>query len=487
MKGSPPTRQKPPALVGRFAQVVRSSMLIGSGEHVLVAVSGGPDSVALLSLLAGWAQHWKLKVSALHINHQLRGQESWEDATFVESVCGRLGVGCWVEQVPIAKDQVRKRGSSLQEVAREGRYAALRKVAKAMGVDKIALGHTANDQAETVLMWMLRGCGLTGLSGMSRVRDAVIVRPLLDIQRADILKYLAAQGLSFREDSSNRNSKYLRNRVRRELVPVLEGLNPAIIHALGRQATLHRADDVLLDQWASQALQGVIKESGRSFVVLDRHGVMQHPMPIQRRLLRLAVRTVCGITRGPSFATVSTLITCVCGNTLGVWMVGKGIQVERTGEDVRLQGRSTRRTSTHDEVPSTGIPLPVPSRIRWPPTDQDIVVTLHNHPDKESRPSVRPQSRKTAVCDADRLTWDLRLRPWSAGDLLHPLGMEGHRKKLQDLFSDLKIPRLVRTTIPLVVAPEGIVWVAGHHQDHRFRVTSSTTRVLHMQLVNGSS
>ncbi|HKW85715.1 MAG TPA: tRNA lysidine(34) synthetase TilS, partial [Nitrospiraceae bacterium] len=229
-------------LVRRVAEAARARRLFKPGDRLLAAVSGGADSVALLSLLTELAPSWKLALWAVHINHGLRGAESEEDARFVASLCERLGVQLIGERVDLTNPARRRLRQSLQEYAREARYAAMQRVGQALGVDKIALGHTADDQAETLLMWMLRGSGTTGLAGIPANREPLFIRPLLDFSRADIVSYLRTQKLGVREDSSNAKLLYLRNRIRHELLPAMKRFNPALVKVLGRQVEILREE-----------------------------------------------------------------------------------------------------------------------------------------------------------------------------------------------------------------------------------------------------
>ena len=207
-----------PAFLHRVAGTVRRRALIERGQHVLVAVSGGPDSVALLALLHRLAASWRLTLTVAHFNYGLRGTESDGDEVFVVSLCRKLGVPLHVRKLSVGR---RGRGNSFQAEARRLRYEALETIARECGADRITVGHTADDQAETVLLWMLRGAGLAGLSGMPPSREGGIVRPLYDVSRAEVLAYLRVEGVQYREDSSNAKPRYLRNRIRHEVLPVL--------------------------------------------------------------------------------------------------------------------------------------------------------------------------------------------------------------------------------------------------------------------------
>src|SRR5512139_1417414 len=267
-----------PPLLHRVLRTVRSRSLFHRGQRILVAVSGGPDSVALLSILHHLRSSWALTLSAVHCNYGLRGVESEEDQKFVEAFCQSLGVHLHVRRVEL-HTSVRK--TSLQAEARDLRYQVMREIAEKCGAERIAVGHTADDQAETVLLWMLRGAGLTGLSGMPASRDDKVIRPLYDTHRQEILTYLRMAGLSFREDSSNFQPYYLRNRVRREVLPILNRLVPSSVDALCELADICREDDRYLDQQVNDLFASVVKRESAGGWAIDRGFFGEFPHALQ--------------------------------------------------------------------------------------------------------------------------------------------------------------------------------------------------------------
>ncbi len=476
-------------LARRVAATARAKRLFGRGERILVAVSGGPDSVALLSVLTALAPSWELALRAVHINHGLRGMESDEDAAFVADLCNRLGVELVSERVPLTGPAVRRKGRSLQEDAREARYAAMTRVATVHRVDKIALGHTADDQAETLMMWMLRGAGTAGLAGIPPTRRPLFTRPLLDVSRAEILTYLEAQDLAFRVDSSNAKALYLRNRIRHELLPALKRFNPRVLEVLKRQAEILREEDLCLEQFVSEHLARLTRESLAGEVVVDRAGLLALPLALQRRMVRTLIRRTSGVLMGPSFGAVTAVLERVVHGRSGSAIAVQGTLVAREYANIRFRpSHSTtkdgRTSETVEKTAAVTLVLPVPSTIRWPLTGQMIRVSLGSV--SPVNPAAVPTpSRNTAIFDADRFTMDLAVRSWLPGDTFQPLGMHGQRKKLQDYFADIKLPREERRRVPLLVAPEGILWVGGHRPDHRFCTTPSTTRTLIAELTDG--
>ncbi|MBH0208926.1 MAG: tRNA lysidine(34) synthetase TilS [Nitrospira sp.] len=287
-----------PPLVHRVVRTVRSKHLFQPGQRLLVAISGGPDSVALLSILHRLHAQWNLTLTAVHCNYGLRGVESEEDQRCVETLCHGLAVPLHVRAVRL---RTHGRPTSIQAEARDVRYRVMHEIANLCGADRIAVGHTADDQAETVLLWMLRGAGLAGLSGMPAVRDDAVVRPLYETTRREILTYLRTAGLSYREDSSNAKPLYLRNRIRQEVIPLLTQLVPSSSKALCRLADLCRADDHYLDQEVAVRTASAVKWGTTGAWTLDRRTLADLPLPLQRRCLRLLLRRSDPHQRAPSF------------------------------------------------------------------------------------------------------------------------------------------------------------------------------------------
>lgn len=464
----PTTSIKAPALVRLVGGTIRRHSLIAQGDRVLVAVSGGPDSVALLAVLAEVAPAWRVTVLAGHVNHGLRGAESDEDAEFVQGVCERLGVACAVERAPLGKG-----AGSLQQRARERRYAALEHIADGLGAAKIALGHTADDQAETLLMWMLRGAGMGGLAGIPPARDRRFIRPLLDAQRPDVLGYLQVRGLGFRTDSTNAKPVYLRNRIRHELLPVLRQFNPGIVEVLGRQAEILREEHLYVNRLAEEELARVSRPGPDRTRTLDREKVLALPVALQRRVVQAAMRAAATSVKNPGFAAVEAVRRRVIRGRSGTAIVAGGVRVEREYGHIHVGPASPLRPEGASPMEKDlAIPLPIPSETSWPATGQRVRVSWGEGAARGARPTDR------VTLDPGTFTPELTLRAWRAGDRFQPQGMQGRHKKLQDFFADLKIPRGRRAHVPLLVAPEGILWVVGYRVDHRFSAVGTGRRLI---------
>lgn len=457
---------------------MRRQRMLTPGETVTVAVSGGPDSVALLSVFAALRPSWNLRLLAVHFDHGLRGAESKKDAEFVQDLCHRLGVDVAIKNLDLQKTLIRQQGLSLQAYAREARYQALCHVADDVAATKIATGHTADDQAETVLMWMIRGSGTGGLGGIHPVRRPHVIRPLLGTSREEILDYLASRELAYRVDSSNLTSLYLRNKIRHELIPILKEFNPNLINVLSRQADIVREDHRYLDQLAANAFEACKRQASSDLLILNRTALLTWPLAIRRRVLRFAIHALACMSQMPRFDAVETILSEIIDGQSGSGVVLHGMRISREYDNIRfhvhLERSAAPALTRWSGVRQT---VGIPSHTNWPLTGQTFELSMET-PCRENR-TMSPQQ---ARLDAATFSRPLILRTWQPGDRFCPMGLGGKRKKLQDFFSDIKLERSKRENVPLLVAPEGILWVGGYRVDHRFRVTESTKEIVHASL-----
>lgn len=462
-----------PPLLQRVVRTIRTRHLFEPGQHVLVAVSGGPDSMALLSLLNRLKPSWRLTLTVVHYNYGLRGAESDGDQVCVEDLCRRWNLPVFVERLDVDS---RPRGVSLQSAARELRYGAMMKRALVCGADRIAVGHTADDQAETVLLWMLRGAGLTGLSGMPACRNGLFVRPLYDIRRSEVLAYLQDEKVPYRWDSSNEKPIYLRNRIRWEILPALERVVPSTVDALCRLADVCAEEDRYLDDQVVALCEGKIARVPDGKKTVNRSLFRTLPRAIQRRLVRNLCKEFDMLRRPPGLKQVDALVRVA--NSSAPFTVVPLASVEVTVEKDRLcfgpldREKGFRTPSVRTAVRTVSIALPVPGAIVWPETGDRIATYRVRRDDLSSLAG----NATTIIIDADRISERLIVRSWRPGDRFCPFGMQGRSKKLQDFFTDLKVPIEERYRVPIVEAPEGIVWVVGYRQDDRWSVDEETER-----------
>lgn len=457
-------------LARRVRADIRRSRVLGPDDRVLVALSGGPDSVALTFLLVELAAGGDLQVVGLaHFNHQLRGVASDEDEQFCRDLAVRLRLPIDVGTAPVA-ERARAAGLSIEAAAREARYDFLATAATRLGATRIAVGHTLDDQAETYLLKLLRGAGPRGLAGIHPTRGA-IVRPLLAVRRAEILGYLEAEGLTYREDESNASRDIPRNLIRHELLPWLRSnVNPAVSNALARGATVAREDADWLEQAAAAVAPEIVVRRANG-AELDLVGLERQPAALARRVVRAALAGVW--SEGFfGFDHVDALLRLV-DRKPGVSIDLPGVTARRTERGIALDRRvgrarpaasvnfSRQKLSISEEVAIEALGVAIGmARADAPPA-----WTRGSHPGR-------------AVIAAEAVQGPLAVRTRQPGDLLRPLGFGG-RRKLQDVLVDRKIPSADRDRIPLVVdADDRIVWVVGHVLAHDFRVTERTRGVI---------
>lgn len=459
-----------PLLLHRMVRTVRARHLFQPGDHLLVAVSGGPDSVTLLSLLHRLAPSWRLSLAAAHFNYGFRGEESDGDQSFVEELCRRLCVPLTVRRLDVSGYGTRK--ESRQAAARRARYEALADIAGARGAHRIALGHTADDQTETVLLWLLRGAGMSGLAGMPAAREGTIVRPLYDCTREEILAYLDRTGERYRTDSSNDTLVYRRNRIRHEVLPVLKRMAPSAVPAFCRLADLCRDEDAYMEAQVAAVLRLRLRLGPDGAWAIERDVIRQLPIALQRRVVRALLRRCDLRYRAPSLRYVDMVLQAVASRREGILSLSNQLHLRLSPDSVEWERRPQAQIFGTGQGGPAVLLLDGPSSVYWPATGQRIRVEV------VSRPGVRDlgDGRSRIVVDAERLSSPWVVRSWRAGDRFHPAGMGGRSKKLQDFFTDCKVPAAIRPTIPVVAAPEGIVWIAGYRQDGRWAVTETTKR-----------
>jgi tRNA(Ile)-lysidine synthase len=470
-----------PVLLAQLVRTVRQQQLFVSGHHVVVGVSGGPDSVALLSLLHRLAPSWRLTLTVAHCNYGLRGRESDADEAFVSTFCRERRLNLVVHRPSLV---TRRQRSSLQAAAREARYDFMKQLANELGADRIAIGHTANDQAETVLMWLLRGAGLTGLAGMPYAREDRIIRPLLTATREEVVAYLDHEELTYRRDSSNEKPLYHRNRIRKELFPVLTQLAPAAVRVMRRQADLLREEEQYLEQVTDTLVSTLVSRESHGVQRVDCRAFTELPVALQRRLARAMLRTYDEEGRASSLAVVESVRRVFLKKKNGTRLVLKQVVVTLDQGVVRFSppGKDRSYPIDADQTKREVHTVSVPSMVSWAETNQGLHVQRMTRRAADELGRIPTQGM--ALFDADRFSEPLVVRAWQAGDRFFPYGMNGKSKKLQDFFVDKKVARHGRGKVPLLVAPEGILWVVGMRQDERFVVRNGTTQCLVVSVHN---
>jgi tRNA(Ile)-lysidine synthase len=456
-------------MIGTFRKAIADAGRIRRGDRVLVAVSGGPDSVGLLNLFRAAAPGMGLRLVVGHFNHRLRGRESAGDARFVERLASEAGL-------PFSLGTSRKktpRGVSLQEHARDERISWLLATARRRNCRTVALGHTADDQAETVLIRLLGEGGPPALSGIPAVsHDGMIIHPLLGLRKRDIRAWLEKRGAAWREDRSNLSRAYLRNRVRLDLIPLLEDrFNPRIVERLADLARVLRQDNDLLDELAGRLIDAAVE--GSDFVHLPRTAVEGAPAAVLSRAILKVTRRLSGRRPDISGRHLAALLGVRQDGGFSSFDFPGGMTAARDGRGIFIFGP---RAEALESRPFRR-PLNIPGKALFHEGHSQVTSWVRRRRGTIAAAAGAPWR---AVLDADTVVPPLTVRSREDGDRVRLLGAPGDRK-LKNIMIDSSMSRLLRDRVPLVCDSRGIVWAAGLRVCHRCRITSSTTRLLYLE------
>ena len=467
-------------LVKKTERIIRRHELLAGREHVLVAVSGGADSVALLHVLCALKKRYRLIVSVLHVQHGLRGAAAEEDARFVRTLAKRLRVDFRQKRSNV-KALAKRRKISLEMAAREARYAFFRECARALdgpGGVVLATAHTSDDQAETLLLRLTRGAGGTGLAAIARrrkIKGVQTIRPFLDVGREEIIAYLRQQKLEWREDASNQEDRFLRNRVRHEVLPLLSArLNPNARGALNRAADILREEDAWMDSLAAELVGQCLAADGSLRVDV----LCEYPLAARRRVLRQWLHRA-GVASGPiAYRQLDEIETRLLGRRgSGSVQISKAHDVVRRYASllvVERSGDAEGGAPFRGRIALSGETLLDPPGLR-------IVAGEGNRVIRTRPAGVGVLPARASIC---RCTVGLRAvhaRSWKAGDRIKPLGLRG-TVKLQDLFVNHKVPRAERDDIPIFECKGEIIWIPGYRVASGWEVTARSEGVLEISV-----
>jgi len=453
--------------IEKIKNFIREEKLIQNGDQILVGVSGGPDSIVLLHVLKTFTQEMNLKLVVVHLNHSLRGEHSDNDERFTRNFTRKCGLLFYSVKIDV-KAFAKKYHLSLEEAGREARFQTFQKLISRLHFHKIALGHHADDQAETVLMNLVRGSGLRGLSGIQPKRDAII-RPLLNVSRDEIEQYAKKSNIQSIEDVSNKNPGFLRNRVRWNILKEIEkdfGFNGA--PGICRTANIVREAKDYLSASGYEAMANVSIEKNCDEIILDINEFLSYFKAVQKMVLLQIFSEFIPHRRLQSQEINGILQFIEKGESGKRWMMGDDLTVNRSHNSVAFQKKK---------------PLFEPIEIR---TGKSILIEALNICLKTeivtNNKEVYTKSKLQELTDYDQIEEPLAIRTMLPGDWFYPLGMRKKRKKLHDFFIDEKIPQYQRQRVPLLISNGRIVWIMGYRIDDRFKVTDETRQILKMRI-----
>ena len=511
------TSKKPTTLEQGVLCFIREQHLVSRRQKLVVAVSGGPDSVCLLHILVKLREELDIILHVAHLNHQLRGADSEADAQYVAELARQLDIPATIEQRDVNAYQVQQR-LSLEEAAREVRYTFLAQVADSIGADRAAVGHTVDDHIETILMHLIRGTGTRGLRGLqpssqwqSPGNSLTIVRPLLQISRQETDGYCRQHQLMPRIDASNLSLSPLRNRIRQQLLPLLQSYNPQVTEALLRAAWIASDDLAFLDKEVAQ-LWGEVAQEQENTIILDKERFGQLPPALKRHLLRASIEKLVGNLKDIEARHIEEIIAALdkpAGKRISL-PGGLVFSIEYDkyllGSDPAalspfpsLESEFALKISGKTQLPGWRVEATIIDRKEAVKKDEDLT------PSRGSVKGLRPFTNYsspsplkergiqgvrlinnlfTAYFDLDKAGNKLTVRTRRPGDRFQPLGVS-QPKKLNEFMIDSKIPHAWRERIPIVCSPKNILWVVGWRIDERAKVTQDTKQVLCLEFKRG--
>lgn len=506
-----PNNFKETHLLQSVKQTMCAFHMLQKGDAVLIGVSGGPDSVALLHILRLLAPEMSFSLGVAHLNHCLRGKDSDNDATFVQSLCKQLDLPCYsiCEDVLAYKKQ---HGLSLEEAARRIRYEFYYITAKENGFNKVALGHHQDDNAELILMHLFRGSGPLGISGIPPVRnlkeDTIhIIRPFIEQDKSQLVDFLNKNNIEYVIDESNQDPAYLRNTIRNELLPLLKTTyNPNIIVTLNRLSSIMRSEETWLEDIIGPLFEQMATRTDNR-IILHLSDFNELPEAAQRRIIRKAIIQIKGNIRRITLTHVDSMIDLAKkGEATSRLDFPDQLRVLKNDNDLMLiqeskplrdtvqanKNRDTLAYSYHIVDPMEGS-MPNNQSVNSAKSNQNrqptpiFIKEINAYLEcskviSEDLPDVKNTDRYTAFFDYDKLSFPLLLRNAMAGDRFTPMGMSG-TQKLKKYFIDHKIPNQSRANIPVLLSNEKIVWVVGHRIDDAFKVISTTRNVFKAELL----
>ncbi len=469
----------------KVLQTVKKFDMLSFNDRILIGISGGPDSVTLLSILLSFKKRYNLSFFIAHLDHMLRGKESNEDVNFVKNLAQELGLPCETKSCNFTKI-TRKEHLTLEEAARKYRYKFFLETARKFKTNKIALGHNADDQVETVLMRFLRGSGLEGLMGIPPVRGKII-RPLIECSRTEIEEYCRENKIEYRVDSSNKEVVYFRNKIRLELLPLLsKEYNKNIKDIILRLRSIISEVSVYLNQETEFFLKKVAKRENPETVIIDLKEFSSLHPALKGRIIRKSIEVVKGNLYSISFKHSNEILK------LTEYQLGeKDIYLPDNLMAKKIYNKIMiyKKRISKDQIKE--IPTPweydilIPGKTEIKPLGMKVEIKILNSTDiKSILYFIRKKSKGKFLefIDYNKVKLPLKLRNRLSGDRFYPLKMKG-LKKIKDFFIDNKIPKSYRDLIPILVDSEDqIIWVVGMRLDDRVKINSDTKKVLRVKI-----
>ena len=472
--------KKKESLLNFTAEMISAEGLLEIGDNVLVCVSGGADSVALLHNLFTLQKQFGLTIGVAHLNHELRGDESTRDSIFVEKLAENLEIPLHLKSQDVKIYQQEHR-LSLEDAARQVRYHFFYETAEKNGYSKIATAHTANDNAELILMNLFRGSGPSGLSGIP-VRRGIIIRPFLKTSREDIIKYLGDNHLDYVSDSSNMSRDYLRNRVRLDLLPLIKKeYNKNIIDCLNRTGNILKEEETWIDSLVLPVFNRIVTDQQDESISLSLQQLTPLPLAAKRRIIRKAIGCIKGdLKRITLFHTdivaemadnIKPVLSADLPDRIQVQKKGSCLIITRHNVNLRTLKKATVLYAYQLDRLEKNVTI-----VSLPAISKRMLFTIQDNN------NIDYSNKNAAWLDMSCLRFPLTIRNLRPNDKLSPLGMTGSQT-LKKFFSGISVSGNDRDKCPLLVSDTDIIWVGGHRIDNRYKLKPDTEKILKVELL----
>lgn len=459
-------------MLKKIMSYIKDNKLINSGDRILVALSGGPDSICLLNILFELKKELNIEIGAAHINHLLRGEDAFKDEEYVIKICEEIGIPCFVTRVDI-NNYSKEHKLSSEMAGRQVRYDFFEEIIKKEGFNKIATAHNANDQAETILFRLMRGTGLEGLTGIKVSRDNKIIRPILCLSRHEVEAYVEKKCLKPRIDKTNFQKIYNRNKIRLDILPYMkENFNEDIIQTLNRMSVLLKKDNEFLERLALNSYKKYCIEDLDYFIIKEE--IFKEEEPIISRVLKHALVKYSKSNYDFEMKHINEVFSLNQKGSGKVIDLPNGIYAENIYGDIYIKNKKNKCNTNKKEQKT----LISKDEINKQIVNFGQYIIEFSVIDYYQRNVVNLDQDNCIQCfDFDKINDNILIRKRIDGDKIIPLGMEG-TKKLKDIFIDMKIPKEEREHIPILCFDEKIAWIIGIKMSEEYKVTKESKKIL---------
>ena len=459
-------------IINSVRQTIKRENLIEKNDKILIALSGGPDSICLLDIMIKLKDEYNLTLYAAHLNHRIRGIDAQEDSLFCQKICKKNNVTFFVKNIDIPELAVQQ-SRGVEEVARDVRYDMFFDIKNKLGINKIAVAHNLDDQAETMLMKMFRGSGIQGLRGIDYKRKDGIIRPLLDIYKSQINEYCDVNNLNPRIDKTNFESDYSRNKVRLDLIPYIENnYCENIKQILSRTANVIRDDYNYIEKVSKEHYELLVKNKSDDEIILDLPLLKNTDTAIQKRVIRLAILDIMGNLNNIENVHIVDSLSLLEKSDGKIINLPKNLKAYIKNEDYVI----TTKNQENEEITYE---YKIEINGKTVVNEIGLTVTTSVLPAKDSL--ALPVSKYIKVFDYDKIVGSLYVRSRKIGDKLSPIGLTG-TKKIKDILINKKIPADTKYMFPIISDDEQILWLLGYRISENYKIDDNTQRVIRIQL-----